>query len=422
MSHIPSSLSAVRTALSAGELKPSELLELVIAGVMAREPDLHAWTHLDLEGARSAAIQADGMPSEKRGPLWGVPFAVKDIIDVAGMPTRCGSVITSDEPAQADASVVARVRKLGGIPLGKTVTTEFAYFAPGPTTNPHDPTRTPGGSSSGSAAVVGAGLVPLALGTQTLASTTRPAAYCGATSLVMNPSAMTSSGITGLSRTFDTLGWLVRHPVDLQELLVTLGMPADDVLPRRVLVWDGHDAPVEPEMCATLAAAAATLAGVGCLVEPVQTDLAPLQRAHRDIMAHESAQERTDAASVPSRISDQLNELLTRGRSIDKDIYEQALSTLEDERSRFESLLADAVILAPGATGVAPRGLGSTGNPEMSRPVQALGLETVCVPGGWTKSAQDGGAPSLPMGLQLAGTSRERALTAGKRIASLPHH
>ena len=172
------------------------------------EPDLRAWVTLSPDIAAQAATVEH---TTQRLPLRGVSLGVKDLIDVAGLPTRAGSSITPTDAAPADADCVARLRALGAVVQGKTVTTEFGYFAPGPTGNPHAFDHTPGGSSSGSAAAVGAGTIPLALGTQTAGSLTRPASYCGAAGIVLAHGSTSMSGIVGLSDSLDSLGMLTRN-------------------------------------------------------------------------------------------------------------------------------------------------------------------------------------------------------------------
>jgi len=188
-------LSVLVERMAAGEVGASE----VIAGALERldrtEPDVRAWVRVDRDGASRVARELDAAPTG--GLLRGIPFGVKDIIDVRGVPTECGSPLRQGRVAAADAPVVARLRQLGAIPLGKTVTTEFAYFSPGPTRNPHNLAHTPGGSSSGSAAAVAAGVVPLALGSQTAGSLTRPAAYCGVAGFVVPAGTPAHRGIPG---------------------------------------------------------------------------------------------------------------------------------------------------------------------------------------------------------------------------------
>ncbi|MER5828478.1 amidase [Streptomyces mirabilis] len=208
-------LSALTAGVARGELSAAE----VIAGALERldrtESDVRAWVRVDRDGALSAARELDAVPSG--GPLRGVPVGVKDIIDVAGLPTECGSPLRRGRIAEADAPLVARLRRLGAIPLGKTVTTEFAYFAPGPTRNPHNLAHTPGGSSSGSAAAVATGVVPLALGSQTAGSLTRPASYCGVAGFVAPAGGpLDTTGFVGLAPGLDAVGLLTPTVADLR--------------------------------------------------------------------------------------------------------------------------------------------------------------------------------------------------------------
>jgi aspartyl-tRNA(Asn)/glutamyl-tRNA(Gln) amidotransferase subunit A len=178
-----SSLPAGRAAalIADGTLSPVDLLESCLARITARDADVQAGVHVDEAGARTIAREraAEARAGHRRGPLHGVPVGIKDIFLVAGMAPPCGAAPALPVAAPADGAAVARLRAAGAIILGKTHTTEFAYFEPGPTRNPWNVTHTPGGSSSGSGAAVGARMTPLALGTQTVGSVLRPAAYCG---------------------------------------------------------------------------------------------------------------------------------------------------------------------------------------------------------------------------------------------------
>src|SRR5438309_6132435 len=175
----PLSLSARDAAreITAGRLSATTLVAACLERITAREPVVGAWHHLDPDAALAAARRCDASPP--RGPLHGVPIAVKDLIDTSDMPTGYGSTIYEGHRPAADAACVALARAAGAIVLGKAVTTEFACFTAGKTANPHNPAHTPGGSSSGSAAAVAAGMVRLAFGSQTTGSIIRPAAYCG---------------------------------------------------------------------------------------------------------------------------------------------------------------------------------------------------------------------------------------------------
>src|SRR5882757_7554516 len=264
----PLSLTAVAEAIRAGRTRPSDAVAAALDRLDATESEIRAWVHVDRAGALSAARGLDALPAD-RLPLRGVPFGVKDIIDVHGMATECGSPLRRGRIATSDAWLVDRLRRAGAIPLGKTVTTEFAYFAPGPTRNPHNLTHTPGGSSSGSAAAVAAGVVPFALGSQTAGSLTRPASFCGVAGYVAPVGTLPTTGITGLSPSLDSPGLLTASVADLRLLhaVLTGTAPGGPAAPRRrsrstLLVW--------------------TATEVGEVTEPMLTALAEVTEAARD--------------------------------------------------------------------------------------------------------------------------------------------
>ncbi|MPZ74809.1 MAG: amidase, partial [Nitriliruptorales bacterium] len=206
----PRSIVDIAGILRVGELGALELTTACLEAIEAREDELRAWEHRDPNLVLARARELDGLRADERGPLHGIPVGVKDIIDTADLPTRYGSSIYTGHRPAADAAVVARLRAAGAVVLGKTVTTEFALYSPGPTTNPHEPSRTPGGSSSGSAAAVGAGTVPLALGTQTAGSVVRPASFCGVVGVKPTFGAIPTDGVKPCSPTLDTVGVFAR--------------------------------------------------------------------------------------------------------------------------------------------------------------------------------------------------------------------
>ena len=208
-------LSATDAArlIAARELSSEELVSACLARIVERESALRAWAHLDAEAALAQARERDAEPP--RGPLHGIPVGVKDLIDTADMPTTYGSPIYAGHRPERDADCVAWLREAGAVVLGKTVTTEFATYQPPPTVNPHDPARTPGGSSSGSAAAVAAGMVPLAFGTQTAGSVIRPASFCGIAGFKPAHGWRSTAGIKRLSARLDTLGLLARSVEDV---------------------------------------------------------------------------------------------------------------------------------------------------------------------------------------------------------------
>ena len=219
----PAQLGAAEAAqrIREGLLTSEELVQACLERIRQVEPTVQAWTFLDEQHALEQARSRDerkrsGQPI---GPLHGVPVGVKDIIDTADMPTENGTVLHKGRAPRADAAVVASLRAAGAVILGKTVTTECAYFSPGKTRNPHNPEHTPGGSSSGSAAAVAASMVPLALGSQTAGSVIRPASFCGVYGFKPTHGLIPRTGVLQLSRTLDTIGAFARSIDDLALLL-----------------------------------------------------------------------------------------------------------------------------------------------------------------------------------------------------------
>ncbi|MGI5127834.1 amidase [Pseudonocardia sp. CA-107938] len=387
----PWSLRELVDDLAAGRTTPAAALDRARERVAATEARLRAWV-----------VPPREAPMEP-GPLRGVQLGVKDIIDVAGLPTRCGSALrASAAPASADAAIVAAWRRAGAVPVGKTVTTEFAYFAPGPTDNPAAPGHTPGGSSSGSAAAVAAGHVPLALGSQTAGSVTRPAAFCGVAALVLTHGRFPVDGVTGLAPSLDSHGLFAAHVDDLALAFAALtGEPeAGPTAPPRLLFW-APDA-VDPAMRAALDAARERWVAAGAVVDdlPAPELVDSLTSAHAVVMAAEAAVERAAEAARPAELSRPLADLLRRGAATDPADLARARRVAAEGRARFGELLTsyDAVV-GPAALGPAPVGLAATGDPAMSRPWQLLGFPAVTVPG---LAAPDG----RPLGVQLIGAPR----------------
>jgi len=403
----PVSLAATARAIAAGRLRPSDAVSAALDRLDATETDIRAWTYVDQAGALSAARELDDLPGEAL-PLRGVPIGVKDIIDVRGMPTECGSPLRRGRIAAADAWLVDRLRRAGAIPLGKTVTTEFAYFAPGPTRNPHNLAHTPGGSSSGSAAAVAAGVVPLALGSQTAGSLTRPAAFCGVAGLVAPVGSLPTTGIAGLSRSLDAPGFLAATLADLRLVYAVVSgavgmLGASGALAPvrlRLRVWTAVELDeIEAPMLAALGDVVDAIrhdgAEAGELAWATRTPI--LAEAHATVMAYEAARSLAVEAERPDQLSEPLNALLERGRGTREEEYRAALATAASARTDALALLADAdAIIGPAALGAAPRGLAATGTPVLSRPWQLLGLPTVTVPGRTD-------AEGLPLGIQLIG-------------------
>lgn len=398
----PWSLRELTGRLAEGATDPAEVLARSRARIAETEPELLAW------------VEHVPEPDPAAGPLRGVPLGVKDIVDLAGLPTRCGTPLRAeDPPATADAAIVTAWRAAGATPVGKTVSTEFAYFSPGPTDNPAAPGHTPGGSSSGSAAAVASGQVPLALGSQTAGSITRPGSFCGIASLVLSHGRFPMDGVAGLSPSLDSHGFYAAEVTDLALAWSALaGEP--DPGPRsgapRLQIWTAASLEVvHPEQADSLATAGERLAEAGAVVEdfPDEELVAELVAAHSVVMAYEAARERADELAVVDRISPQLADLLRAGADTPERDYQTARQLVALAAHRVADLLAgyDAV-LGPAAPGPAPEGLTATGDPVLSRPWQALGLPAVGVPGRRS-------ATGHPLGLQLVGPSRGETALLG---------
>jgi len=391
-------------AVERGELDVVTTATRTLARLADIDPDLRSFVAVDADAvlARARALDAAG-PS---GPLHGVPVALKDIIDTADLPTRYGSPIYAEHRPSADATVVRRLRDAGALIVGKTVTTEFALFHPGPTRNPHDPSRTPGGSSSGSAAAVAAGLVPLALGTQTAGSVIRPASFCGIVGAKPTFGRVPFDGVKVCSRSLDTLGVMALDAADAALALSV--MTGDDLgfttaraaltgRPLRLGWWPGATA-MDPDAAAVVAAAReqAVLRGDVELVEVVLPawfgELIADQQALMRTEAHAALSfERTEHAEL---LSDALRSYLEPGP--DPDGAARALA----RRPQAQAALAGALagldgLLTPSVLGEAPA-LDTTGDPVLCRTWTLLGVPAIAVPGLV-------GPAGLPLGVQVVG-------------------
>jgi Asp-tRNA(Asn)/Glu-tRNA(Gln) amidotransferase A subunit family amidase len=406
---------ALRQGLARGELSAEAVARAALDRIAEREPSIHAWQHLDAEGALAAAraLDARGVP----GLLGGVPLGVKDIIATADLPTRYGSPIYEGFRPAADAHCVTAARAAGAVVMGKTVTTEFAYFQPGPTANPRNPAHTPGGSSSGSAAAVADGMVPLAFGTQTAGSLIRPASYCGVFALKPGFGLASLEGIKPFSPSLDTLGWLARSADDLELMrcamagatFESLQPPAPGALRLgacRTHEWPAADAGGAAAFEQALQLAAA--AGVVLRDAAMPAATAGLLAAQKTVMAYEAARQLDiEWRQHPGQLSAALHALLQSGRECAEADYRQALAQADAGRRTVRALMEGLdALLVPAAPGEAPAGLAATGDPVFSRVWTLLGLPCVNVPG-------LRGPQGLPIGVQLVGhPRRERELLA----------
>ncbi|MEA2303414.1 MAG: hypothetical protein QOH43_694 [Solirubrobacteraceae bacterium] len=405
----PVSLRRDLDAVRAGARTVSALVERALEAV-AEDDELQAWVLVDAAGARRQAADLDAAGTEL--PLRGAVVGVKDILDVAALPTGHGSPIHADAPAAgADAALVGALRAAGAVVLGKTVTTEFAYLAPAATRNPLDPARTPGGSSSGSAAAVGAGMVPLALGSQTAGSIIRPAAYCGIAGLKPSAGVLSRAGMLRVAASLDTPGFLAASAGDLlavAEALLPAAPSAPAGAPPRLGWWPTsawHR--IEPEARAALEAVVAAATAAGARVETADgPEDGAVAEAQWTIMAAEAAEELgPQVRGREADLSPELAALLAAGRALPAARVREARVTAAaaqaawaPELGRFDALLT------PSTLGVPPLGLGSTGDPELCRVWTLLGVPAVAVPLAWTSAG-------LPAGLQLVGAhGADRAL------------
>ncbi len=340
------------------------------------------------------------------GPLCGIPFGVKDIFDTAALPTAYGS--SAEEPLRGsvDAALVARFRELGAVMLGKTQTAAFAYFDAPPTRNPRDLSRTPGGSSSGSAAAVADGMVPFALGTQTQGSILRPASYCGVTGFKPTFGLLPLEGCLPFAPTLDTAGLFTETPADMRALWDCL-FDAEGGSHRRVGVLP-RDATADDAMHAATTDAIERLRAVGFQVHDIEVPAGwqELGAAVRIVNEYEGA--RTHEARLKNfgaAIGLKLAELVRRGLSIRRESYVQALALISEMRERMAPISREfPALLSPAATGPAPLGLASTGDPVLNAPWTALGGPAIALP-------MPVAGP--PLGLQLSGAPGDDARLIG---------
>ncbi len=394
------------------QVKAEELVEACIARIEAREPTVKAFEVFDPDHARDQARALDAGPV--RGPLHGIPLGVKDIIDTADMATGWGSPIYAGHRPVRDAACVALCRAAGAVILGKTVTTEFAYFHPGKTVNPHNPAHTPGGSSMGSAAAVGDFMVPVAFGSQTAGSVIRPAAYCGTVGYKASHGDFSLDGVCGLSSSLDTLGCFVRDPHDLATMRAALlGDPDAPALSRpprvgfyRTPHWDD----AEPATRALLDATAMLLSERGARVE--DATLGPafdrLSEAQKTVMAFETARTRAhEYEAHRDQVSPPMAKLIEVGRATAYGAYREARQLAAAGRRALDELFGRFdLLLAPSAPGEAPEGLDATGDPLFNRMWTLLHVPCITLPIG-------AGPNGLPLGIQLIGAKGED----GKLIA-----
>lgn len=383
-----------------GELSPCAWARLCRERIAARDGEVAAWAYLPEAGAQPDPA-CEGRIADAPA-LHGMPFGVKDVIDVAGMPTACNSPAMAGFVPDLDAVAVARLRAAGAIPVGKTVTTEFAFMRPGPTRNPHDLSRTPGGSSSGSAAAVADGHVPVALATQTGGSTIRPAAYCGVVGYKPPFGTVPLAGLRILDPAMDTIGLHAGSVEDLARVATVLeARPREPRVPGDqtfLLAGLGEGPGSDGFNVDFLAACGDRLRRSGARVEavPAPFDRRRLDGCHRTIMSAAVARgfERL-YAERRDLLSEELVRFIERGRRHDSVELADAHAFVERVREAIGTMCGrEAVLLWPAATGEAPVGIAATGDSSLNRPWSLLGYGAMTVPAGT-------GPAGMPLGLQL---------------------
>jgi Asp-tRNA(Asn)/Glu-tRNA(Gln) amidotransferase A subunit family amidase len=415
-------LTATQAAaqIASGGVSAQDYTHACLERIAETEPEVQAFAHLDPDHAmaQAGALDEHRAAGGPLGLLHGVPVALKDIIDTADYPTECGSPVLAGRQPVRDAGVVQRLRAAGAVIIGKTVTTEFAYFHPGKTRNPHDVERTPGGSSSGSAAAVAAGMVPLALGSQTNGSLIRPGSFCGVYVAKPTHGLVSRGGVLTLSRTLDHVGPFARSLDDIALALDVIAGhdPADadtrPVASPRFRAVAGEDFPVAPRFAfvrtpawdkadAQTRSAFENLAaqlGEFCLPVELPDRYASAWEAHRAVMAAEMA---FNLGAVVERggeaISKALRDLVAEGHKVPGPRYLAALSEAKALAAGLDDLFADfSAIITPASVGVAPHGLQSTGNPLFCTLWTLTGLPSLSLP---LLEGEEG----LPLGVQLVG-------------------
>ena len=421
-------LSATEAAadIARGAISAEDYTRACLERIAAVEGEVHAFIHIDPDYAIAQARTLDERRAagQALGPLQGIPVAIKDIIDTADYPTEFGSPIGAGRRPFHDATVVAKLRAAGAVIIGKTVTTEFAYFNPGKTRNPHDPERTPGGSSSGSAAAVAAGMVPLAIGSQTNGSVIRPASFCGVYGAKPSHGLISRAGVLPLSRQLDHIGPFARSLADIALALdVLVGYDPRDpdtravaspgfsarvsekwpLPPRfafvRTPIWDKADA--------TTQAAFEQLAkdlGDQCFRLDLPERYAKAWDAQRTIMATDMAHNLSPLVGRgPGQVSQMLRDLLTEGHAVKATHYLTALDQARSLAAGLAEVFDECnAIITPATVGVAPKSLQTTGNPAFCSLWSLTGLPALSLP----LLTGEGG---MPIGVQLVGAAGDDA-------------
>ncbi len=387
--------------IASGKLTAVKLAEDCLARVAAREEAVQAWAHIDPQQVLAAARARDA--EKPRGPLHGVPVAIKDIIDTADMPTAYGSPIYAGHRPRADAACVTLLKNAGAVIMGKTVTAEFAMAHPGKTRNPHNPAHTPGGSSSGSAAAIADFMAPLALGTQTGGSVLRPAAFCGIVGFKPSFDAINAVGVKPNTKSYDTVGVMGRSVGDVALAFAVMTGGSAAALPSidkprigfyRTLMWDKADAATQT----ALEGAASRLAKAGARVSEVTLPekFNEFAEARSRVGDFESSRALAwERAHHEDQIA--VRDRLRKADAVTFEEYIAARKVLDECRRLLDNTFSDFdALLVPSAPGEAPKSLATTGNALFNQWWTALHVPCVTVP-------VFTGPSGLPMGAQLVG-------------------
>lgn len=402
----PTRLTALQAGdeIAAGRLTSEALVQALLQRIAERDDAVMAWAHLDPDRALEEARARDR--ERPRSILHGVPVGVKDILDTHDCPTECGSPIYQGNRPASDAACVGMLREAGMVVMGKTVTTEFAMRNPGPTRNPHDPKRTPGGSSSGSAAGVADFQVPLAIGTQTSGSVIRPASYCGVVGYKPTHGRIMRNGMKVLAESLDTIGCMSRSVLDANAFAAIMeGVPVQ-TLPKidgapvfawsKTHIWEEAEAGTRKAMKEAIER---VQDGGGTAVEigmpPAFKDALEAQEI---IMTFEAwrglAFERTNHHE---KLSAALKDYIKDGGRFSRERYDWARNVQASCKATFWQLLERyGALLVPAAPGEAPKNLAFTGSPNFNRMWTMLGVPCVTVPG-------LSGPEGMPVGIQVVG-------------------
>jgi aspartyl-tRNA(Asn)/glutamyl-tRNA(Gln) amidotransferase subunit A len=412
------SIAELQRDIRSGALSSGALVERCLARIDAADPAVQAWRHVARDSARAEAelLDREAQAGRFRGPLHGIPVGIKDLIDVAGITTLANSKSRDGiAPATADADIVAALRLAGAVILGKTHTTEFAYSDPSPARNPHNIAHTPGGSSSGSAAAVGAGTVPLAIGTQTVGSVNRPASYCGVAAFLPSTQSTCTHGITALAPAFDTVGYFGATVADAVALYDAVAPAFTTSFDRPsglryniVRLEDPTLKSCDPEILERVADAASSIASDGhrVRVAPSPEELTTLFETQLRVVRYEASRIYRALLDLPEDLlGPKFREMIGIGLALSDTIYHDDRRRLAAARTKFWAAFTEAdAILFPATPQTAPAGLASTGDPRYIAPWTALGGPIVTKPIGRHGNG-------LPIGMLICGRpGSDRAL------------